>query len=69
MSTAAISPTERIVATIDGAIGWLVLNNPARRNALSLDMWQAIPACLDRFEREAGVRVVVLRGAGDRAFT
>lgn len=69
MTTAAISPTERIVATIDGTIGWLVLNNPARRNALSLDMWQAIPAILDRFEREPAVRVVVLRGAGDRAFT
>lgn len=69
MSTAAISPTERVTATIDGAIGWLILNNPAKCNALSLDMWQAIPAILDRFEREPMVRVVVLRGAGERAFT
>ena len=68
MTIAAISPTERIVATVDGAIGWLVLNNPTRRNALSLDMWQAVPAILDRFEREPAVRVVVLRGAGERAF-
>lgn len=69
MSTATISPTGRIVVTIDGMIGWLVLNNPARRNALSLDMWQAIPAILDRFEREPAIRVVVLRGAGENAFT
>jgi len=69
VSTAAISPTERVIATIDGATAWLIFNNPAKRNALSLDMWRAIPAILDRFEREPGVRVVVLRGAGDRAFT
>ncbi|MDE2229445.1 MAG: enoyl-CoA hydratase/isomerase family protein [Alphaproteobacteria bacterium] len=69
MSTAAISPTDRIIAKIDGPIGWLVFNNPAKRNALSLDMWQAIPAVLERFEQDAGVRAVVLRGAGDRAFT
>jgi len=64
----ALSPTERIVAEIDGAIGWLTFNNPARRNALSLDMWQAIPAILDRFEGDRDVRVVVLRGAGGKAF-
>lgn len=69
MSTAAISPTERVIAEVDGAIGWLIFNNPAKRNALSLDMWQAIPAVLDRFEQESAVRAVVLRGAGDRAFT
>jgi enoyl-CoA hydratase len=65
----AISPTDQILATIDGPIGWLIFNNPAKRNALSLDMWQALPAVLDRFEQEAGVRAIVLRGAGDRAFT
>ncbi len=64
-----ISPTDRVIAAADGPIGWLVFNNPAKRNALSLDMWRAIPAVLDRFEYEAGVRVIVLRGAGDRAFT
>lgn len=69
MSTAAISPTERVIAMIDGATAWLIFNNPAKRNALSLDMWQAISAILDRFEREPAVRVVVLRGAGERAFT
>ena len=69
MSRAAISPTNRVIAEIDGPIGWLVFNNPAKRNALSLDMWQAISTVLDHFEQESGVRAVVLRGAGDRAFT
>jgi enoyl-CoA hydratase len=63
-----ISPTERMIAEIDGAIGWMVFNNPARRNALSLDMWQAMPVILSHFERDPNVRVIVLKGAGDKAF-
>jgi len=63
-----ISPTERMIAEVEGAIGWMVFNNPARRNAMSLDMWQAVPAILDHFERDPAVRVIVLRGAGDKAF-
>jgi enoyl-CoA hydratase/carnithine racemase len=63
-----ISPSERMIAEKDGAIGWMVFNNPARRNAISLDMWQAIPAVLDAFEHDPEIRVVVLKGAGDQAF-
>jgi enoyl-CoA hydratase len=63
-----ISPSERMIAEIDGAIGWMTFNNPARRNALSLDMWQAMPVILNHFERDPAVRVIVLRGAGDKAF-
>jgi enoyl-CoA hydratase len=69
LSTAVISPTERVIASIDGAIGWLIFNNPAKRNALSLDMWQAIPAVLDRYEADPAIRAVVLRGTGEQAFT
>lgn len=61
-------PTGRIVAGIEGGIGWLALNNPARRNALSLAMWEAIPLALERFAAEARVRVIVLRGEGEKAF-
>ena len=63
-----ISPTERVLAETDGAIGWLSFNNPARHNALSLDMWQAIPVVLDHFLADPAVRVIVLRGVGDKAF-
>ena len=63
-----ISPTERMIAEVDGAIGWLTFNNPSRRNAVSMDMWQAIPEILDAFERDPAVRVIVLTGAGDKAF-
>lgn len=61
-------PTGKMIARIEGAIGWMIFNNPERRNAVSLEMWQAVPAILDRFEADPAVRVVVLTGTGDRAF-
>jgi enoyl-CoA hydratase len=63
-----ISPTERVLAEVEGHIGWITFNNPARRNAMSLDMWAAVPVILDQFEKDPNVRVVVLKGAGDAAF-
>jgi len=61
-------PTDRVRARIDGAVGWIVFNNPARRNAMSQDMWEAVPLALDVMEADPAVRVIVLTGAGDRAF-
>ena len=52
---------ENMLAEIDGSIGWMTFNNPGRRNAVSLDMWETIPVILDRFEHDPAVRVVVLR--------
>jgi enoyl-CoA hydratase/carnithine racemase len=60
--------TEKMLAEIDGPVGWLTFNNPARRNAVSMEMWRAVPEILDRFEADPAVRVIVLRGAGDKAF-
>ncbi len=60
--------TERIVARSEGAVGWLVFNNPQRRNAVSVDMWQAIPGVLAAYAADPAIRVVVLAGAGDKAF-
>lgn len=60
--------TENMIAEVDGPIGWMTFNKPARRNAVSLDMWEAIPAILDRFEQDPAIRVIVLKGAGDQAF-
>jgi len=60
--------TERIIARTEGAIGWLIFNNPERRNAVSVDMWQAIPGVLAGYAADPAIRVVVLAGAGDKAF-
>lgn len=56
------SPTEKLIAEKDGAIGWMTFNNPARRNALSVDMWEGIPVVLEQFEQDDDIRVIVLRG-------
>jgi enoyl-CoA hydratase/carnithine racemase len=60
--------TERMIAKKDGTIGWMIFNNPERRNAVSLDMWEAIPGIMDDFIKDSAVRVIVLAGAGDKAF-
>ena len=49
-------------------IAWLALRNPARLNAVRLEMWQAIPAAVGALAADPNVRVVVLRGAGDENF-
>jgi enoyl-CoA hydratase/carnithine racemase len=58
----------RIGSRRDGAIGWLIFDNPERRNAVSVEMWEAIPQVLGDFAADAAIRVVVLTGAGDKAF-
>ena len=68
MSVAISLATEKMLARIEGPIGWITFNNPARRNAVSLEMWEAIPTILDRFENDPAVRVIVLHGAGEAAF-
>lgn len=60
--------TERMIARKEGAVGWMIFNNPARHNAISMDMWQVIPEILAGFAADPEIRVVVLRGAGEKAF-
>ena len=60
--------TPRLIGEKDGAIGWMIFNQPERRNAISLDMWRAIPAVLEAFEADPDIRVIVFKGAGDKAF-
>ena len=60
--------TERMIARKDGAVGWMLFNNPARHNAVSVDMWKAVPEILDEFNADGDVRAVVLAGTGGKAF-
>jgi enoyl-CoA hydratase len=53
----------------DGAIGWIIADNPKRMNALTAAMWQAVPDTLARAVADPAVRVIVLRGAGEKAFS
>jgi enoyl-CoA hydratase/carnithine racemase len=60
--------TEKMLSQKDGAIGRLIFNNPEKRNAVSLDMWEAAARILEDFRADPAVRVVVLKGAGGKAF-
>ena len=58
----------RMLADKESGIGWMTFNNPARRNAMTMEMWQGADAILADFEADPEVRVIVLKGAGDKAF-
>ena len=59
---------EKLIGRRDGAVGHVIFNNPAKHNAVSLDMWNAMSAVLDDFLAEEEIRVVVVSGAGGKAF-
>jgi enoyl-CoA hydratase/carnithine racemase len=51
-----------------GAVGWIVFDSPARRNAINGAMWRGIPEAMARFDGDGEVRCVAFRGAGTEAF-
>lgn len=60
--------TEKMIARIEGSIGWMIFNQPEKRNAVSIEMWAAVPDIIASFENDPQVRVIILAGAGDKAF-
>src|SRR3954470_17028137 len=60
--------TDRLIAERQGPVGWITFSNPERHNAMNMEMWQALPQALSSFEADDEVKVIVLRGAGDRSF-
>ena len=68
MTKALSLPTEKIIAHIDGTVGHVIFNNPERYNAVSLEMWDAVEQALSEFANDDQVRVVILSGAGGKAF-
>lgn len=62
------SPTEKLKAWVEGAVLHLRFNNPAKHNAISVDMWEAVPLLLDQAEKDSAIRMVVFSGEGPKAF-
>jgi enoyl-CoA hydratase/carnithine racemase len=52
----------------EGPIGWLIFNDPARHNAVSLEMASIVPKIIRDFEDDPSIRVVIVTGAGERSF-
>ena len=68
--TATPEPTaeEKLLARMDGAVAHIVFNNPARHNAVSLEMWQRMIRLLEDFAADNSLRALVVTGAGGKAF-
>jgi enoyl-CoA hydratase len=60
--------TDKMIARKEGRIGFMIFNNPARHNAVSLEMWERAGTILDEFARDGDVRVLIITGAGTKAF-
>jgi enoyl-CoA hydratase/carnithine racemase len=51
-----------------GAVGWIVFDQPAKRNAINDAMWRGIAPAMAKFDADPEVRCIVFRGAGTEAF-
>ena len=58
----------KMLAAIADGIGTITFNQPEKRNAMSVNMWHGLEEILNDFETDDGVRVIVMTGAGDKAF-
>ncbi len=58
----------RMLAEMEDGVGLVTFNQPEKRNAMSVDMWEGLGQILDAFADDARVRVIVLTGAGSKAF-
>ena len=59
---------KQILVERDGHVARVTINRPERRNAISFAAWQSLAASFDNLAADRDVRVIVLTGAGDRAF-
>jgi len=64
----AADPTREVLYDADGGVARVTINRPDRRNAMSYGVMQGLREAMARAKADQGVRVVVLTGAGDRAF-
>ena len=58
----------KILQSVTDGVGIITFNNPDKRNAMSLDMWEGLGSALIELRDDPDVRVVIMVGAGDKAF-
>jgi enoyl-CoA hydratase len=68
------TPTEKsyadgtILMSASEGVGVVTFNNPAKRNAMSIEMWDGLGSALIELRDDPDIRVVIMTGAGDKAF-
>lgn len=60
--------TEKMLSRVKDGVGYITFNNPEKHNAVSIEMWDALEQILDGFRSSQEIRVIVLSGAGGKAF-
>ena len=63
-----VSGTERVGVRLDATTLHIIFNHPERYNALSVDMWGALPSMLEQAATDDRIRLIVFSGAGEKAF-
>lgn len=63
------TPTGRLHSRADGPISWITIDNEPRLNAFTRDMWAAVPEHFASADANPDVRVIVVTGAGTKAFS
>ena len=58
----------KMLAGVEDGVGLITFNQPEKRNAMSVEMWEGLEEILESFAADPAVRVVVLTGAADKAF-
>ncbi|MCP4327970.1 MAG: enoyl-CoA hydratase [Alphaproteobacteria bacterium] len=69
MDSDSATTNDDLVTRIEDGIGTIVINRPDQRNALTLGMWRSIPSVMRTLNEDPNVKVIVIRGAGDKAFS
>ena len=64
-----VSVTDQLIVDKKDGVGRITFDNQAKRNALTYEMWQGLPVVLGDFGADDAVRVIVLAGAGGKAFS
>lgn len=59
----------RVYTVVSDFIGEIVINNPSNRNAISIDMWEALTSKLKELEQDSAIKVVIITGYGEQAFS
>ncbi len=60
--------SDKMISKVAEGVGWMTFNNPERHNAISLEMWEAALEIMAGFRADPTVRVMVVSGAGAKAF-
>ncbi len=61
--------SDKVLVGVEGGVGTITLNRPAQHNAIDFEMWGLLRDAAVRLGADDGVRVVILTGTGERAFS